>query len=108
MFTLSKGSEDLQKGTEKLSLYRTTFCQHVFFMSTLSFFQYPITLLILFLGDIYSLLNFMSFLRWLFIGVAVVGLIYLRYTRPDMPRPFKVNRFSVLAAYYLISHTSLM
>ncbi|XP_072519410.1 cystine/glutamate transporter [Salminus brasiliensis] len=54
---------------------------------------YPVTLLILFLGDIYSLLNFMSFLRWLFIGVAVVGLIYLRYTRPDMPRPFKVPIF---------------
>ncbi|XP_016389409.1 cystine/glutamate transporter-like [Sinocyclocheilus rhinocerous] len=51
---------------------------------------YPITLLLLFLGDIYSLLNFMSFLRWLFIGVAVIGLIYMRYTRPDMPRPFKV------------------
>ncbi|CAM4615483.1 hypothetical protein PO909_007016 [Leuciscus waleckii] len=51
---------------------------------------YPITLLILFLGDIYSLLNFMSFLRWFFIGVAVVGLIYMRFTRPDMPRPFKV------------------
>ncbi|KAL0176039.1 hypothetical protein M9458_028369, partial [Cirrhinus mrigala] len=50
---------------------------------------YPFTLLILFLGDIYSLLNFMSFMRWLFIGVAVVGLIYMRYTRPDMPRPFK-------------------
>ncbi|XP_066505156.1 cystine/glutamate transporter [Hoplias malabaricus] len=54
---------------------------------------YPITILILFLGDIYSLLNFMSFLRWLFIGVAVVGLIYMRYTRPDMPRPFKVPIF---------------
>ncbi|XP_030638528.1 cystine/glutamate transporter [Chanos chanos] len=54
---------------------------------------YPITLFILFVGDIYSLLNFMSFLRWLFIGVAVVGLIYLRYTRPDMPRPFKVPLF---------------
>ncbi|RXN26812.1 cystine glutamate transporter-like protein [Labeo rohita] len=54
---------------------------------------YPFTLLILFLGDIYSLLNFMSFMRWLFIGVAVVGLIYMRYTRPDMPRPFKVPIF---------------
>ncbi|KAG9272313.1 cystine/glutamate transporter [Astyanax mexicanus] len=54
---------------------------------------YPITLLNLFLGDIYSLLNFMSFLRWLFIGVAVLGLIYLRYTCPDMPRPFKVPIF---------------
>ncbi|KAL0974223.1 hypothetical protein UPYG_G00217350 [Umbra pygmaea] len=51
---------------------------------------YPMTMFQLFVGDIYSLLNFMSFLRWLFIGVAVLGLIYMRYTRPDMPRPFKV------------------
>ena len=49
------------------------------------------TLLSLWSGDIYSLLNFMSFLRWLFIGVAVLGLIYLRYTKPDLPRPFKVR-----------------
>ncbi|KAL7886326.1 hypothetical protein AOLI_G00066210 [Acnodon oligacanthus] len=54
---------------------------------------YPITILVLFLGDLYSLLNFMSFLRWLFIGVAIVGLIYMRYTRPEMPRPFKVPIF---------------
>ncbi|XP_077388502.1 cystine/glutamate transporter isoform X2 [Festucalex cinctus] len=51
---------------------------------------YPLTILELFLGDIESLLNFMSFLRWLSIGVVVLGLIYLRYTRPDIPRPFKV------------------
>ncbi|KAJ3587980.1 hypothetical protein NHX12_011574, partial [Muraenolepis orangiensis] len=44
----------------------------------------------LFVGDIYSLLNFMSFLRWLFIGLAVLGLIYMRYTQPDLHRPFKV------------------
>jgi len=50
------------------------------------------TMLQLFVGDIYSLLNFMSFLRWLFIGLAVLGLIYLRYTRPDLHRPFKVRR----------------
>ncbi|XP_051933656.1 cystine/glutamate transporter-like [Hippocampus zosterae] len=54
---------------------------------------YPLTMLQLFLGDIYSLLNFMSFLRWLSIGVVVLGLIYLRYTRPDLPRPFKVPIF---------------
>ncbi|MCJ8733728.1 hypothetical protein PDJAM_G00226910 [Pangasius djambal] len=54
---------------------------------------YPLTMLLLFAGDIYSLLNFMSFLRWLFIGLAVVGLIYMRYTRPQMPRPFKVPIF---------------
>lgn len=54
---------------------------------------YPMTILLLFLGDIYSLFNFMSFLRWLFIGVVVLGLIYLRYTKPDLPRPFKVPLF---------------
>uniref|UniRef100_A0A3P9NAB4 Solute carrier family 7 member 11 n=1 Tax=Poecilia reticulata TaxID=8081 RepID=A0A3P9NAB4_POERE len=50
-----------------------------------------VSALSLFVGDIYSLLNFMSFLRWLFIGVVVLGLIYLRYTKPDLPRPFKVS-----------------
>ncbi|XP_067828416.1 cystine/glutamate transporter [Heptranchias perlo] len=54
---------------------------------------YPLTVLMLFLSDIYSLLNFLSFARWLFIGLAVTGLIYLRYKRPDMPRPFKVPLF---------------
>ncbi|XP_048826427.1 cystine/glutamate transporter [Brienomyrus brachyistius] len=54
---------------------------------------YPLTILILFSGDIYSLLNFMSFMRWLFIGIAVLGLIYLRYKRPEMDRPFKVPLF---------------
>ncbi|XP_029021279.1 cystine/glutamate transporter [Betta splendens] len=54
---------------------------------------YPMTLLQLFVGDLYSLLNFMSFLRWLFIGIVVLGLIYLRYTKPDLPRPFKVPLF---------------
>uniref|UniRef100_A0A8C8DMF0 Cystine/glutamate transporter n=1 Tax=Oryzias sinensis TaxID=183150 RepID=A0A8C8DMF0_9TELE len=54
---------------------------------------YPMTVIQVFVGDIYSLLNFMSFLRWLFIGVVVLGLIYLRYTKPDLPRPFKVPLF---------------
>ncbi|XP_017293738.1 cystine/glutamate transporter [Kryptolebias marmoratus] len=54
---------------------------------------YPMTILQLFVGDIYSLLNFMSCLRWLFIGVVVLGLLYLRYTKPELPRPFKVPIF---------------
>nr|XP_014349522.1 PREDICTED: cystine/glutamate transporter [Latimeria chalumnae] len=54
---------------------------------------HPLTIVMLFIGDIYSLLNFLSFVRWLFIGLVVVGLIYLRYKRPDMPRPFKVPLF---------------
>uniref|UniRef100_A0A8C0G604 Cystine/glutamate transporter n=1 Tax=Chelonoidis abingdonii TaxID=106734 RepID=A0A8C0G604_CHEAB len=54
---------------------------------------HPLTMIMLFSGDLYSLLNFLSFARWLFIGLVVIGLIYLRYKRPDMPRPFKVPLF---------------
>ncbi|XP_074848029.1 cystine/glutamate transporter [Carettochelys insculpta] len=54
---------------------------------------HPLTMIMLFTGDLYSLLTFLSFARWLFIGLVVAGLIYLRYKRPDMPRPFKVPLF---------------
>ncbi|XP_066487909.1 cystine/glutamate transporter [Tiliqua scincoides] len=54
---------------------------------------YPLTIVMLFIGNLNSLLNFLSFARWLFIGLAVTGMIYLRYKRPDMPRPFKVPLF---------------
>ncbi|XP_069349353.1 cystine/glutamate transporter [Eulemur rufifrons] len=54
---------------------------------------HPLTMIMLFSGDLDSLLNFLSFARWLFIGLAVAGLIYLRYKRPDMHRPFKVPLF---------------
>lgn len=63
------------------------------------------TLLQLFVGDIYGLLNFMSFLRWLFIGIVVLGLIYLRFTKPDLPRPFRVSShlsISVHAVHFQI------
>ncbi|XP_068135856.1 cystine/glutamate transporter [Hyperolius riggenbachi] len=54
---------------------------------------YPVTMIMLFTGDLYSLLNFLSFARIFFIGLAVAGLIYLRYKRPEMHRPFKVPIF---------------
>uniref|UniRef100_A0A8C6SQC9 Cystine/glutamate transporter n=1 Tax=Neogobius melanostomus TaxID=47308 RepID=A0A8C6SQC9_9GOBI len=57
------------------------------------FVLFPLTVLQLFVGDIYGLLNFMSFMRWLFIAIVVLGLLYLRYTQPHLPRPFKVPLF---------------
>ncbi|XP_058506140.1 cystine/glutamate transporter [Solea solea] len=70
------------------------------------FILYPMTMFQLFVGDIYSLLNFMSFLRWLFIGVVVLGLIYLRYKKPNLPRPFKVPLFIpvvfCLASFFMV------
>ncbi|XP_070553167.1 cystine/glutamate transporter-like [Ptychodera flava] len=52
-----------------------------------------------------NLLNYITFAHWLFFALANVGLVYLRWKRPDLDRPFKVPLvvpilFS-LAVFYL-------
>jgi len=37
-----------------------------------------------------TLLNYLSFIAWLFFGAYFAGLILMRYTKPDLERPFKV------------------
>jgi L-type amino acid transporter 8 len=39
----------------------------------------------------YALINYVGFATWLSIGMAIVCLLYLRKTRPEMPRPIKVH-----------------
>lgn len=41
-------------------------------------------------GDVSALIEFASFLIWVFYGSAFVCLIVLRRTQPDTPRPYKV------------------
>ncbi|KAI8504398.1 b(0,+)-type amino acid transporter 1 [Branchiostoma belcheri] len=36
------------------------------------------------------LVNYFSFAAWMFYGGTFLGLIVLRFTKPDMPRPYKV------------------
>ncbi|XP_029453338.1 cystine/glutamate transporter-like [Rhinatrema bivittatum] len=50
----------------------------------------PMVIVLISIGDIFYLLNFMGFSRWLFIGLATLGLIVHRYRHPELPRPFKV------------------
>uniref|UniRef100_A0A8C3B1F8 Si:ch73-352p4.8 n=1 Tax=Cyclopterus lumpus TaxID=8103 RepID=A0A8C3B1F8_CYCLU len=52
---------------------------------------YPLMVLMLVTGDIYQLINFVSFSRWLFIALATLGMILHRYRFPDYVRPFKVT-----------------
>lgn len=62
-------------------------------------------------GEIYQLINFVSFSRWFFIALATMGMLIHRYRFPLHPRPFKVSAsvivvqsrtaFSNQALYYL-------
>ncbi|KAJ1166642.1 hypothetical protein NDU88_007041 [Pleurodeles waltl] len=53
----------------------------------------PLLFLMVSIGDLYGLLNFFSFSRWLFIGLTTLGLIIHRFKYPNLPRPFKVPIF---------------
>jgi L-type amino acid transporter 5 len=41
--------------------------------------------------DVYVLINYTSFVESIFMGMSVVGLLYLRWKRPNMQRPIKVS-----------------
>ena len=41
--------------------------------------------------NVYSLINYLSFAKWLFLGLSAAVLPYMRWKKPDIPRPFKVS-----------------
>lgn len=46
--------------------------------------------------DIYTLINYVGFINYLFYGVTVAGQIVLRIKEPDMHRPIKVRLNEIL------------
>ncbi len=42
-------------------------------------------------GDIESLIDFFSFTVWIFYGMAMAALVALRWKKPEIARPYKVQ-----------------
>lgn len=68
------------------------------------------TLLMLCTSDMYTLINYVGFINYLFYGVTVAGQIVLRIKQPDIYRPIKVHICSTfkrdICLYFLIFERS--
>ncbi|XP_025115030.1 large neutral amino acids transporter small subunit 1-like [Pomacea canaliculata] len=52
-------------------------------------FTGAMSILMLVSNNIFALINYLSFVQWLSVGTSVLGMVYLRFKKPDMPRPIK-------------------
>lgn len=64
-------------------------------------FMCILTIILLFIRDVYVLINYVSFVEALFTLISVSGLLWLRKKQPDANRPIKVNL--IIPLIYLLT-----
>ncbi|KAH0619583.1 hypothetical protein JD844_000308, partial [Phrynosoma platyrhinos] len=55
------------------------------------------TVVIMLVGDTYTLINYVSFINYLCYGVTIIGLIVLRWKKPKIFRPIKVKNIGAFS-----------
>jgi APA family basic amino acid/polyamine antiporter len=66
-------------------------------------FQAAWAILLVLLGTYEQLFTFVIFAGWLFYALTVLGVIILRHTKPDLPRPYRVSGYPFVPAAFLIA-----
>ncbi|XP_067312113.1 b(0,+)-type amino acid transporter 1 isoform X1 [Pseudorasbora parva] len=69
-------------------------------------FNTIISLIVLIPGDFQSIVNFFSFTAWIFYGMTISGLLYLKIKKPELPRkitvPIIIPILVLLVAVFLV------
>lgn len=63
-------------------------------------FMCILTLALLFIRDVYTLINYVSYVEALFTLISISGLLWMRRTQPKLKRPIKVN--IIIPVIYLL------
>ncbi|TNN14685.1 Large neutral amino acids transporter small subunit 2 [Schistosoma japonicum] len=49
-----------------------------------------LSLIMLIIPDLFTLINYMSFVKWLSIAASILAMLHLRHSRPDITRPLRL------------------
>ena len=66
-------------------------------------FQAAWAILLVILGTYEQLFTFVIFAGWIFYALAALGVIVLRHTRPNLPRPYRVSGYPFVPVVFVIA-----